>query len=119
MDSVENERHAAHGAIRIEQHPLLDPVPERPVVRFTFDGVPVEGYEGEPIAVALLAAGFRVLRTMPRRGDARGAFCMVGRCPDCAVIVDGVPNVRACRTPVTAGLRVRTQSGLGDLESLA
>jgi hypothetical protein len=28
------------------------------------------------------------------------------------VVVDGIPNVPACQTPVTAGLDVRTQHGL-------
>jgi aerobic-type carbon monoxide dehydrogenase small subunit (CoxS/CutS family) len=81
---------------------------------FTFDGVAVRGREGEPIAAALLAAGQRVFRTMPRYGDARGGYCMIGRCADCAVVVDGVPNVRACVTMVRAGLDVRTQYGLGE-----
>ncbi len=76
----------------------------------------VEGRAGEPIAVALLAAGVRIFRTMPRFGDARGGYCMVGRCTDCMVIVDGVPGIRACVTPVTAGLDVRTQHGLGELD---
>jgi aerobic-type carbon monoxide dehydrogenase small subunit (CoxS/CutS family) len=74
----------------------------------------VAGREGEPIAAALLAAGYRVFRTMPRRGDPRGGYCMVGRCTDCAVIVDGVPNVRSCVMVVAEGLDVRTQRGLGE-----
>jgi hypothetical protein len=110
-----DQEHAGYGATRIDEHPLLPPWPERPVVTFTFDGVPVSGREGEPLAAALLAAGISVLRTMPRFGDARGGYCMVGRCPDCAVVVAGVPNVRACVTPVVAGLEVRTQQGRGEL----
>ena len=115
-DATVNERRATHGAIRIERHPLLEPLPERPVVTFTFDGHPIEAREGEPITAALLAAGWRVLRTMPRSGETRGGYCMVDRCPDCAVVVDGVPNVRSCLTPVRDGLEVRTQYGLGDQE---
>jgi aerobic-type carbon monoxide dehydrogenase small subunit (CoxS/CutS family) len=89
-------------------------MPPAASVAFTFDGTPIEGREGEPIAAALLAAGFRVLRTMPRFGDARGGYCMVGRCADCLMVVDGTPNVRACLTPVAEGLDVRTQHGLGE-----
>jgi hypothetical protein len=102
-----------HGAARIDEHPVLDPLPARAAVSFTFDGARIDGYEGEPIAAALLAAGYRVFRTMPRFGDARGGYCMVGRCADCLVVVDGVPNVRACVTPIRAGLEVRAQQGLG------
>lgn len=86
------------------------------MLRFTFDDAVVEGRAGEPLAAALFAAGIRVLRTMPRFGDARGGFCMIGRCTDCMVVVDGVPNVRACVTPVSTGLDVRTQWGLGEAE---
>lgn len=84
------------------------------MVPFWFDGKPVEGREGEPIAAALLAAGVRAMRTMPRFGDVRGGYCMVGRCADCLMVVDGVPSVRACVAPVGEGLDVRTQHGLGE-----
>jgi hypothetical protein len=98
---------------------VLGQQPTATAVRFTFDGEPVLGREGEPIAAALLAAGYRVMRTMPRTGDPRGGYCMVGRCTDCLVIVDGVPNVFACLTPVAADLNVRTQHGRGEAGSMA
>jgi aerobic-type carbon monoxide dehydrogenase small subunit (CoxS/CutS family) len=91
-------------------------MPPAPAVAFTFDGALVEGRAGEPIAAALLAAGYRVLRTMPRFGDGRGGYCLVGRCADCLMVVDGLPNVRSCVTPVADGLDVRTQHGLGERE---
>jgi 2Fe-2S iron-sulfur cluster protein len=106
-----------HGAGRITNHPILGDLPPAPQIEFSFDGALVVGREGEPIAAALFAAGFRVLRTMPRFSDARGGFCMIGRCTDCMVIVDGIPNVPACLTPVSSGLVVRTQRGLGESES--
>jgi hypothetical protein len=105
------------GATRITTHPILGDLPSVPLVEFTFDGAVVSGREGEPIAAALIAAGYRVLRTMPRFGDARGGYCMVGRCTDCLVVVDGLPNVPACRTPVSAGQAVRTQHGLDEAAS--
>ncbi|MHB8947330.1 MAG: (2Fe-2S)-binding protein, partial [Bacillota bacterium] len=49
----------------------------------------------------------------PRTGP-RGLFCAIGRCTDCVMTVDGVPNVRTCVTPVREGLRVETQRGLGE-----
>jgi aerobic-type carbon monoxide dehydrogenase small subunit (CoxS/CutS family) len=105
------------GAARITAHPILGNLPPGPLVEFTFDGAAVKGRVGEPIAAALFAAGYRVLRTMPRFGDARGGYCMIGRCTDCMVIVDGIPNVPACLTPVFVGRVVRTQRGLGESES--
>ncbi len=68
---------------------------------------------GEPVAVALLAAGVRIFRTMPHTGEARGCYCMVGRCTDCLMVVDGQPNVRTCVTLAEPGMRVQTQHGLG------
>jgi hypothetical protein len=50
---------------------------------------------------------------MPGTGAPRGGYCLVGRCSDCLVVVDGEPNVHACLAPVAAGLRVDIQHGLG------
>ncbi|MGD9714520.1 MAG: (2Fe-2S)-binding protein [Thermomicrobiales bacterium] len=83
------------------------------VVPFTCDGNPLEGREGEPLAVALLAAGIRVFRTMPESGEPRGGFCFTGRCADCLMIVNGVSGTRACMTPIREGMQVETQHGLG------
>jgi aerobic-type carbon monoxide dehydrogenase small subunit (CoxS/CutS family) len=110
----EHGKSAGFGAARITARPILGDLPYERRIEFTFDGVAVAGREGEPIAAALFAAGFRVLRTMPRFGGVRGGYCMIGRCSDCMVVVDGIPNVPACLTPVTAGLDVRTQRGLGE-----
>src|SRR5215210_7520267 len=101
------------GAARMTAHPILGDLPSVPLVEFTFDGAAVVGRDEEPIVAALFAAGYRVLRTMPRFGDARGGYCMIGRCTDCLVVVNGTPNVPACLTSVAAGLAVETQLGLG------
>lgn len=84
------------------------------VVPFSFNGSAFTGVAGEPLAAALIAGGVRVLRTMPKTGEPRGGYCFVGRCADCLVIVDGVPNVRACLEPVREGMNVLRQDGLGE-----
>ena len=78
------------------------------------DGEELTAYEGESIAAALLASGRRFTRWTARAGEPRGYFCGMGVCQDCLVTVDGLPNVRACMTPVRDRLRVETQRGLGD-----
>lgn len=103
----------AHGATRIEQHPILGPAAAVEVVSITFDGGVVSAYDGEPLLAALLAAGVRAVRSMPYSGELRGGYCLVGRCADCMVIVNGMPNIRACVTPVCTGMVVETQHGLG------
>jgi predicted molibdopterin-dependent oxidoreductase YjgC len=111
--SLHRPEDGKHGAERIRDHALLGTLEPAATVTFTFDGVAVAGRDGEPIIAALLAGGVRTLCTMPRFGEPRGGYCMVGRCIDCQVIVDGVPNMRACMTPVAEGLEVRTQHELG------
>ena len=83
------------------------------LVEFRFEGETLAGVEGEPLAAALFRTGARVFRTMPDSGEARGGYCNVGRCSDCLVVADGRPNVRACVTPLRAGMEVRVQHGLG------
>ena len=99
--------------MRITNHPLLDPLPTVDPVLIEVDGQPVWAREGEPIAAALLAHGIRVCRTTKRRGEPRGVFCGIGRCTDCVMTVNGIPNVRTCITPVKPGMKVTTQRGLG------
>jgi predicted molibdopterin-dependent oxidoreductase YjgC len=100
-------------AHRILDHPTFGEHPPARVVTISIDGREIEAHEGEPIAAALLANGIRVFRTMPKTGEPRGGYCMVGRCSDCLMIVDGEPNVRVCVTPVREGMRVEQQHGLG------
>lgn len=104
---------ASSGAQRVTFHPILGDLVAATPVEFTFDGELVVGRVGEPLLAALLASGVRVLRTMPELGDPRGGYCLVGRCSDCQVVVDGVPSIRACTTVVRDGMDVRTQHGLG------
>ena len=99
--------------MRVTEHPILGKLPEGKLVEIQVDGQPLQAREGEPIAVALLATGRRIFRYTKRFEDPRGVFCAIGRCTDCVMTVDGMPNVRTCVTPVRAGMRIETQVGLG------
>jgi hypothetical protein len=101
---------AGHGARRLERTGN----DSRQRVQFTFDGTPMQGFVGEPVAVALLAAAVRVFRTMPESGERRGGYCFMGRCADCLMVIDGQSGVRACITPVREGMEVSTQIGVGE-----
>jgi sarcosine oxidase, subunit alpha len=74
-------------------------------------GEPVGAREGGPVAVALWAAGYRVLRRTADRKRPRGLFCAAGICQDCLIVIDGQPNLRACVTPVRDGMRVELPAG--------
>lgn len=94
---------------RIWQHPDFD-FARGPVVRFTFDGRPVLGYEGETVGAALLATGLRTLARSIKFHRPRGIRCAIGKCAQCFVTADGIPNVRACTEPVRGGMAVRSQN---------
>ena len=82
-----------------------------PAVSLLLDGREVTAYEGETVAAVLLAEGHVATRTTPG-GSPRGVYCGMGVCFDCLVVLDGVPNTRACVTWVRAGMDVRRQDGL-------
>ncbi|MDO4288790.1 MAG: (2Fe-2S)-binding protein [Eubacterium sp.] len=99
---------------RIAQHPVLGEIEKGRQVAFNYDGKTLYGYEGEPIAAALKAAGVMVHRYTKKGHSPRGIFCAIGRCTDCVMVVNGQPNVRTCVTPLEAGMEVRTQYGVSD-----
>ena len=101
---------------RIANHPILGTPEKGHLVRFTLDGKEMEGYEGEPIAAALKAAGVMVHRYTKKQHKPRGIFCAIGRCTDCVMVVDGVPNIRTCITPLKEGMKVQTQYGVSAKE---
>jgi len=82
-----------------------------PRLTLTLDGNPVTAYDGETVATVLLAEGRIATRTTPG-GEPRGVFCGMGVCFDCLVVVDGIPNTRACMTKAREGMDVRRQDGL-------
>ena len=59
-----------------------------------------------------MAAGIKSFRTTAKRNETRGIFCAIGRCTDCMMVVDGIPNTRTCVTMVKDGMKVETQKGL-------
>jgi predicted molibdopterin-dependent oxidoreductase YjgC len=90
--------------------PLGDALERGPGVTVTLDGWPVQAHVGETVATVLIAEGHASTRTT-RGGAPRGVFCGMGVCFDCLVVVDGVPNTRACMTWVRDGMDIRRQRG--------
>jgi len=88
---------------------------ERPVT-FTYEGRSVSGYAGDTIGSALYADGRRVFSRSFKYHRPRGLACCSGRCPNCMMTVDGVPNVRVCIEPIRAGAQVRGQNVLGSVD---
>ncbi|OYT55288.1 MAG: sarcosine oxidase subunit alpha [Desulfurococcales archaeon ex4484_217_2] len=100
--------------MRIFQHPILEFKRGRKV-KIVFEGREIEAYEGETIAMALWAAGIKVFSYSKVFHRPRGLFCGIGKCSACLMIVNGIPNVRTCITPVEDGMVIQRQKGEGKL----
>ncbi len=98
---------------RIEKHPILA-VESQERVEFYWQRQPLIAKKGEMIAAALFANGVKTFGHHSKDGAPQGIFCANGQCAQCMVIADGVP-VKACMTPVEAGMRVEPSAGLPDL----
>ncbi len=83
-------------------------------IRIVFEGTEIPAVPGQSVAAALLAAGIFRFRSTPVAAAPRGAYCMMGVCFDCLLVVDGVPNTQACMTQVRDGMRVEAQDGAPD-----
>ena len=81
----------------------------RPVT-FYFEGRPLRGIEGEPVAKALFAEGIRTLSYSVKYGRPRGLHCARGRCVACHMSVDGVPGVPTCITPLRSGMEIEREN---------
>ena len=82
-----------------------------PEIEIAIDGTSFVAREGDTVAAAMLAAGFRACRTTPLSQSPRAPFCMMGACFECLVTIDGVANQQACLVVVARGMRVATQDG--------
>lgn len=91
--------------------PLGSGLARGPSVSVQVDGRPVTAHVGETVATVLFAEGI-VSTRVTTGGAPRGVFCGMGVCFDCLVVVDGVPNTRACMTWVREGMDIRRQDGL-------
>lgn len=87
-------------------------------VHLRVDGEPMEAYDGETVATALMAAGRRAFRETATGAEPRGVFCGIGLCFDCTVEVEGRGRVRACVTPVRDGMEVVTSPPRAATEGL-
>lgn len=83
------------------------------LVRFTFDGTPMQARRGMTIGGALLANGVTSWRLTRSAGRPRGIFCAIGACFDCLVDVGGQRAVRACLVQVSDGDTIATSGSVG------
>lgn len=104
--------------MRVIHHPILNENRQNKKITFYLDGEAIEAMEGDTIASALLANGRKVCRYTRKNNEPRGIFCSIGRCNDCLVTVNGIPNICSCVTPVKDGMNIKIQKGNGEWEAL-
>jgi predicted molibdopterin-dependent oxidoreductase YjgC len=78
-------------------------------IALSVNGQFVEAYAGESVSTVLLTAGHLVFQQDAEPHLPRSLFCGMGVCYNCMVTIDGVPNMRACITPVAAGMVIETR----------
>ena len=80
------------------------------VVTLSFDGRPVSATAGDSVLAALLESG-SLVRRLEFGAEPRAGFCQMGACPDCWVMTEAGERLRACTTPLLAGMRIVTTRG--------
>ena len=79
---------------RITEHPILGVPQKGRLVNFTYDGQKIQGYEGEPIAAALKAAGILIHRYTKKEHTPGGIFFVQLAAAQTVLWPGRVPNVR-------------------------
>ena len=78
---------------------------ERPRIPFTLDGRAAEALAGDTLLTAILTQGTAVRESEFGDGP-RAGLCLMGACQECWVMLEGRGPVRACATPLEAGMAV-------------
>lgn len=97
---------------RILSHPIIDVKP-RNKIKFIFEGVEIEGLEGDTIASALIAHGVTTMAYSIKKHRPRGFYCAIGNCASCEMNVNGHAHVRTCITPLEANMVVKRDTSQG------
>jgi aerobic-type carbon monoxide dehydrogenase small subunit (CoxS/CutS family) len=100
--------------MRIKNHPILT-FETKKEIKFMYNNIELSGVEGDMIASALHAQGVKKLSESIHLNRPRGFYCAIGNCASCNMIVNGIPNVRTCVTPLVEGMIVETQDNKGEL----
>lgn len=81
---------------------------DRTGVTLRVDAKPVHAYEGDTLMVAILTSQ-GALRDAEFGPERRAGFCVMGACQDCWVWTRDGARLRACTTPVAAGMDIVTR----------
>jgi sarcosine oxidase subunit alpha len=82
-------------------------------VRIHFGQRPIEAFEGDTVASALLASGVDTFSRSFKYHRRRGPSCTTGNCSRCTMSVDGRMHVKTCQTNVAEGMVVEPHGNIG------
>ncbi|TDN62460.1 (2Fe-2S)-binding protein [Paraburkholderia sp. BL10I2N1] len=85
----------------------------RAPLSFVLNGEDVSALAGDTVLTAILTQQRRV-RDSEFSGEPRAGFCLIGACQDCWVRTESGARVRACSTPLVAGMRIVTRIAASD-----
>jgi D-hydroxyproline dehydrogenase subunit gamma len=74
---------------------------------FVLDGEPRAALAGDTVLTAVLSVA-PALRQGEFGEEHRAGFCLMGACQDCWMWQENGPRLRACTTPLKAGMRLLT-----------
>jgi predicted molibdopterin-dependent oxidoreductase YjgC len=77
----------------------------RAPVLFSIDGETATALEGDTVLTAVLACHGQ-LRRNEFSDQPRAGFCMMGACQDCWIATADGERLRACSTPIRAGMQL-------------
>ncbi|WJS85396.1 (2Fe-2S)-binding protein [Paracoccus sp. TOH] len=84
----------------------------RAPVAFRFDGRDMTGLMGDTVLTAILT-GAGSLRPAEFGPERRAGFCLMGACQDCWIWAEDGARLRACSTPLAAGMRLLSEAPRG------
>ena len=83
---------------------------------FLFGKRAIAARPGDSVAAAMFRSGIRIFTRSFKNHRPRGLFCVTGKCPNCLMNVDGVPNVRVCMAQARPGMKVKHQNAFPSLD---
>jgi sarcosine oxidase subunit alpha len=81
-------------------------------VTISYRGKPLQAYQGDTVASALLAAGIDTFSRSFKYHRRRSPSCLSGQCSRCTMNVDGRMHIKTCQTPVKEGMVVEPQGSV-------
>lgn len=80
-------------------------MPKGRTLSFTFDGVELQGFEGQSVLAAILQSG-HLLRYSEFDGMPRAGFCLMAACQDCWVWTTEGRRLRSCSSTLHQGMNL-------------